>query len=186
MKELTEWGNFYLIVGAAAGALIGLQFVVLTLIAERPLLNAAEANAAFSTPTIVYFGTALLLSALLQAPWQSIAPVAIVWGVIGLSGVVYVIIVARRMRMQNVYKPVFHDWLFHFLLPFMTYVILSLSAFAAFSNKNMALFGVGISALLLLLIGIHNAWDAVTYHVFVSRTGQQETSETKTEKNPNR
>jgi hypothetical protein len=26
--------------------------------------------------------------------------------------------------------------------------------------------------LLLLFIGIHTAWDAVTYHVFVSRPGQ--------------
>jgi hypothetical protein len=25
------------------------------------------------------------------------------------------------------------------------------------------------TALLLLFIGIHNAWDAVSYHVFVSR-----------------
>lgn len=36
MSELARWGSFYVIVGSAAGALIGLQFVVLTLIAERP------------------------------------------------------------------------------------------------------------------------------------------------------
>jgi hypothetical protein len=32
------------------------------------------------------------------------------------------------------------------------------------------LFGVGTAALLLLFIGIHNAWDAVTYHVFVKKS----------------
>jgi hypothetical protein len=179
MQELSEWGNFCLIVGSAAGALIGLQFVVLTLIAQRPPLRAEEANAAFSTPTIVHFGTALLLSALLQAPWQSITPIAIVWGVTGFSGVVYVIIVARRMRTQNVYKPVFHDWLFHSILPLITYVILALSAVG--SHKSEALYGVGVSALLLLFIGIHNAWDAVTYHVFVSRIKEPEMSETNRE-----
>jgi hypothetical protein len=31
------------------------------------------------------------------------------------------------------------------------------------------MFGVAAAALLLLFIGIHNAWDAVTYHVFVVR-----------------
>src|ERR1700740_3209668 len=72
MPELSAWDGFYGIVGSAAGALIGLQFVVMTLIAERPPLRAAEAGAAFATPTIVHFGTALLLSALLRAPWQSI------------------------------------------------------------------------------------------------------------------
>jgi hypothetical protein len=31
------------------------------------------------------------------------------------------------------------------------------------------LFGVAAAALSLLFIGIHNAWDAVTYHVLVHR-----------------
>ena len=56
----------------AAGALIGLQFVVITLIAERPPDGAAEAGAAFGSPTIVHFSVALFLSALLLAPWQTI------------------------------------------------------------------------------------------------------------------
>ncbi len=31
------------------------------------------------------------------------------------------------------------------------------------------MFAVALAALLLLFSGIHNAWDAVTYHVFVRR-----------------
>src|SRR5438093_8310417 len=56
------------------GRLLGLQFVVLTLIADRPSLRTAEAGAAFATPTIVHFGAALLLSALLRAPWANDHP----------------------------------------------------------------------------------------------------------------
>src|SRR2546429_124530 len=74
MAELTEWDTYYVIVGSAAGGLIGLQFVVMTLIAERPPLRAAEAGAAFATPTIVHFGVVLLLSAVLRAPWASDHP----------------------------------------------------------------------------------------------------------------
>jgi hypothetical protein len=44
MSEFTEWDSFYVIVGSAAGALIGLQFVVMTLIAERPPKHAADAG----------------------------------------------------------------------------------------------------------------------------------------------
>src|SRR6266508_6583251 len=168
MSELTEWDSFYVIVGSAAGALIGLQFVVVTLIAERPPLRAAEAGAAFATPTIVYFGTALLLSALLHAPWQAITPATALWGLMGLGGVAYVVIVARRMRVQTTYKPEFEDWLFHALLPLAAYALLALSAFAALFHTREALFGVGAAALLLLFIGIHNAWDSVAYHVFVN------------------
>jgi hypothetical protein len=46
---------------------------------------------------------------------------------------------------------------------------LAASAFAGRSHVHGALLAVASAALLLLFIGIHNAWDAVTYHVFVSR-----------------
>ena len=175
MTALTGWENFYVIVGSSAGALIGLQFVVITLIAEIPTVTDVErAGSAFSTPTIVHFGTVLLLSALVSAPWHGIAVPAVVWVLVGLIGVVYSIIVARRMRTQAAYTPVVEDWLFHFLLPIASYATLAVSAYAARSRAVEALFGVAAAALLLLLIGIHNAWDAVTYHVFVSRRGQRE------------
>jgi hypothetical protein len=169
VSELDQWDSFYLIIGSAAGALIGLQFVVLTLIAERPPIRAAEAGAAFATPTIVHFGAALLLSALVRIPWQTLIPVAALWGFMGFSGVAYAVIVARHMRKQTVYRPVFEDWLFHLVLPVVAYAILTVSAFSAPSYPREALFGVGAAALLLLFSGIHNAWDSVAYHVFVNR-----------------
>ena len=174
MPALTGWENFYVIVGSSAGALIGLQFVVITLIAEIPLVRDAQrASSAFATPTIVHFGAVLLLSVVISAPWHGIAAAAILWGVLGLVGVIYALIVARRLRVQTAYSPQFEDRLFHVLLPFAAYATLVGSAYAARSNVGGALFGVGASALLLLFIGIHNAWDAVTYHLFVRKQGQR-------------
>ena len=173
MTELAGWDSYYVIVGSPAGALIGLQFVVMTLIAERPPLRAEEAGAAFATPTIVHFGAVLLLSALLRAPWQAVMPVAVLWGFAGLSGVGYVAVVARRMRVQTTYRPEFEDWLFHALLPLAAYAMLAISAVAAPSHLPEALFGVGATALLLLFIGIHNAWDAVAYHVLVNKSNSE-------------
>ncbi|MEA2176152.1 MAG: hypothetical protein QOD00_3744, partial [Blastocatellia bacterium] len=116
MSPLEGWENFYVIVGSSAGALIGLQFVVLTLIAGRPIERGeAQAGEAFSTPSVVHFGVVLLLSAVLSAPWDGIGTLAVLWGLLGLIGIVYVAVVARRLRAQTVYKPVFEDWLFHVL-----------------------------------------------------------------------
>jgi Trk-type K+ transport system membrane component len=168
MPELTAWDSFYVIVSSAAGALIGLQFVVMTLIVQRPRIPAPEAGAAFATPTIVHFGAALLLSALLRAPWPTLTLAAALWGLIGLSGAAYMVIVARRMRLQTVYPPSFEDWLFHVLLPLVAYGALALSAPAAHAHARALLFVVGAATLLLLFVGIHNAWDAIAYHVFVS------------------
>ena len=169
MTVLDGWENFYVIAGSSAGALIGLQFVVLTLIAERPPLRAAEAGAAFATPTIVHFGVVLFLSAVVSIPWHEIGIVSVVWGLMGFCGIIYTVVVARRLRVQTTYKPVFEDWLFHVLLPFAAYAMAAASAFMAQSLARPATFVIGAAALLLLFIGIHNAWDAVTYHVLVSR-----------------
>jgi hypothetical protein len=171
MSELAAWDSFYVIVGSAAGALIGLQFVVVTLIAQRPTRAAPEASAAFGTPTIVHFGAALLLSALVRAPWQTITIPVILWTTVGLCGAIYSLNVIRRMRQQGVYVPEFEDWLFHVVLPVAAYAMLALSAVAALSHVRESLFGIGGAVLLLLFIGIHNAWDAVFYHVFFSKPG---------------
>jgi hypothetical protein len=89
MSELAAWDSFYVIVGSAAGALIGLQFVVVTLIAQRQTRAAPEASAAFGTPTIVHFSAALLLSALVRVPWQAIMIPAVLWAVVGSCGTLY-------------------------------------------------------------------------------------------------
>ncbi|MBF0474722.1 MAG: hypothetical protein HQK59_02645 [Deltaproteobacteria bacterium] len=168
MTVLNGWENFYVIVGSSAGALIGLQFVVITLLAAKPIPEGdAQTGGAFATPSVVHFGVVLLLSAIASAPWTGITTVAVLWGSIGLSGVMYSVVVARRMRVQRAYQPVFEDWVFHALLPFAAYMVLAISAYAAFTHERPALFFIAAAALMLLFIGIHNAWDAVTYHVFV-------------------
>jgi hypothetical protein len=172
MTELSGWQNFYVLVGSSAGALIGLQFVVMTLIANLPLTRAhAQAGDAFTTPTVVHFGAALLLSAAGSVPWDGITLLAVLWGLAGVGGVLYVVVVARRLRSQTAYRAVFEDWLFHVLLPFGSYALLGAAACAACSYPRPALFVVGAVAVLLLFTGIHNAWDSIRYHVFERRRG---------------
>ncbi|HEU5397755.1 MAG TPA: hypothetical protein VFV77_00625 [Gammaproteobacteria bacterium] len=170
MPTLADWDSFYVIVGSAAGALIGLQFVVMTLVAVRPPERVAEAGPIFATPTIIHFSSVLLLSALLRVPWPVLTPLAASWGLLGLAGIIYMVIIARAMNRQAAYEPVFEDWLFHALLPLLAYVILAVAALDAADHERDALFGVGGASLLLLFVGIHNAWDTIAYHVWVNLT----------------
>lgn len=173
MSATTGWENFYVIVGSSAGALIGLQFVVITLIANLPVgESGALASSTFATPTIVHFSAVLLLSAVLSAPWSSINTVGNAWGLIGLAGLFYSLITIRRMQFQTAYRPEFEDWLFHALLPFLAYASLAFSSYLCRAHVRQALFSVAAASLLLLFIGIHNAWDAVTYHVYFKRPRQ--------------
>ena len=167
MPGFDEWESFYVIVGAAAGALIGLQFVVMTLLADKPHLASPEAGAAFATPNVVHFSAALLLSALMRVPWHSLATAAEAWGLVGLAGVVYVVIVIRRMRSQRTYQPDWEDWTYHVVLPLVAYAFLLVWAFRATSHEEEALMAVAAATLLQLFIGIHNSWDTIVYHVLV-------------------
>jgi hypothetical protein len=103
--------------------------------------------------------------------------VALMWNLLGLAGIVYEFIVVRRMRTQNLYRPVLEDWLFHAVLPLAGYAVLAVAGYAARTHERDALFGIAAASLLLLFVGIHNAWDAVTYHIFVVRGRDHHSSE---------
>lgn len=162
----TAWQSYYVIVGAAAGALIGLQFVVITLIAENPPRDIANASAAFATPTIVHFSASLLLCAVMVVPWPTVIGPMVSWGALSVGGLVYTGVVASRICKQAAYRPGFEDWVFHLVLPAISYALLAFGALTAREHMTTTLFTVAASALSLLFIGIHNAWDAVSYHVF--------------------
>ena len=174
IAELGKWDSFCVIVGSAAGALVGLQFVVLTLVAQNQRMLAADAGAAFATPNIVHFGSVLMLAAILRAPWDTLVIPAVLWCLVGVGGIAYTTVVMIRMTRQSIYKPEFEDWVFHAVLPFAAYLLLAASGFAAVSHTHETLFVVGGAILLLLFIGIHNAWDAIAYHVFVSLRNRSE------------
>jgi hypothetical protein len=168
MAVLSAWDSFYVIVGSSAGALIGLQFVVMTLIADRAKTITVEAGQAFATPTVVHFSACLLISALIQIPWQ---PIFAAWsaGMVGLGGMIYMALPVQRMRRQNSYQMDWEDRIFHVLLPFLAYGLLGLSGLVGQAHVVTALIVVATAVLVLLFVGIHNAWDAVAYQVFVIR-----------------
>lgn len=185
MHPLAGWQNFYVILGSCAGALIGLQFVAISLISDLPVSSGSEdAGHAFATPTIVHFGVALFTAGVMTAPWPSMKSLDIAWGSIGVAGLVYSAIVLRRMLRQDAYRPELEDWIFHLYLPVIAYTAIAASAFAEREHDVQALFTVAASAMLLLFIGIHNAWDAVTYHIFTVRRRHQEKQKAKSTPQP--
>ena len=69
MPAFTEWQNFYVIAGSWAGALIGWQLVVITLIANMPrVADQGQACRPFLTPTVVHFCSVLPLAVVIAAP----------------------------------------------------------------------------------------------------------------------
>jgi len=168
-SPFTAWENFYVIVGGGAAALTGLQFVVVVLGAELRTIASEHTTSAFGTPNIVHFGAALLNSALLSAPWKRVTSAAVAVTLFAAAGLLVTLNVLRHAGRQRDYVPVAEDWIWHVILPVVSYATLMASGLLMPGAPGPALFGVGGASLLLLFIGIHNAWDAVIYHVFVKR-----------------
>jgi len=162
VSALTAWEAFYVIVGSSSAALTGLQFVVIVLGSDLGMLKLSTMRA-FATPTIVHFAAVLLVSAILSAPWHSLLYAGLTLGALGVTGVVYVLATARRARGQTDYVPVLEDWLFHVGLPLLAYATILVAAILLPGHAGESLFAIGASTVLVLFVGIHNAWDAVTY-----------------------
>ena len=159
---LHSWEAFYVIIGTAVAALIGLQFVVIVLSSEIGIVSSGTARA-FATPTIVHFAAVLFISAVMAAPWHGPMGAAIGLGGCGLAGIVYTLLVFKEARRQEDYVPVLEDWLFHFVFPFISYGTLMVAGALLPTGVDMLLFVIGAAAVALMFIGIHNAWDAVVY-----------------------
>jgi hypothetical protein len=85
--RLAPWQSFYVIVGSSGAALIGIQFVVIALIADRrKLITTAASISAFATPTVVHLGGALVVSAFMSAPWPSLLGASIALAICSFCG----------------------------------------------------------------------------------------------------
>jgi hypothetical protein len=169
LSPLATWQNFYVIIGSAAATLTGLMFVVITLTAQLRVQMSSPGSgiAVFSTPNVFHCGAALLVAAILSAPWPVLWPAGLLLGLSGLGGMIYILIVLwlARHRLAE-YQPVLEDWLWYMVLPLVSYTALVVAAMVLPGYPALALFVIAAATLLLLFIGIHNAWDNVTYTVF--------------------
>ena len=161
---LSPWQNFYVIVGSSAGALTGLQFVVITLIAQTRAAADMSAIRAFATPTVIHFCSTLFIAAVMTMPWPNIMGLAACLLIGGLAGVIYSVRVIRHARASH-YDPDREDWLWYAGFPIAAHLTLLAVACLMWWYSPAALFVLAADTLVFLLIGIHNAWDSVTYMV---------------------
>ena len=162
---LSNWQNFYMIMGTAAATLTGLMFVVTTLIAgiETHVSTLNAGISAFNTPTVVHFCAVLLIAGILSAPWQAFSNVELLLALVGLGMVLYLIIVMRRMQHIPQYQTPLNDWLWYMAFPLIAYIVLIVAAIALPANPAPGLYIISAVMAGLLFLSIHNAWDLVTY-----------------------
>ena len=160
---LVGWENFYVIMGSSAAGLIGITFVVIALIRDVARVRPTGLRA-FVTPTIVHFAGVLALAAYLSMPRHGVMSLSVGFGVAGLTGLIYGGVIAANMRRHgSEYIPVREDWIWNVTLPTLVYGGLLIMAFLVWRKPVSTLYGVAAASLLLLFIGIRNAWDIAVW-----------------------
>jgi hypothetical protein len=170
---LSGWDNFFVITGGAAGGLTGLTFVVITLAADAHRVVPAGVKA-FVTPTIVDFGAVLALAAYLTMPRHTVLTLSLGLGVAGLAGLIYIATIAAAIHgMKRDYIPVLEDWLWNVFLPALCFLVLLAMAILFSAWPKQCPYGVAAAIMLMMIVGIHNAWDIAVWNL-VNKKNEEE------------
>jgi hypothetical protein len=169
---LADWNNFYVITGSAAAGLTGLTFVVIALAADTKRVS-MKGLRAYVTPIVVHFCAVLTLAAYLSMPHQGSLSLSLGFGAAGIAGLGYVTRIGIGIaRIASDYIPVHEDWIWNVVLPAIAYAVLLGSAYLIWTRPERSLYAAAAASLLLMFIGIHNAWDVAVWNTVNSKQGE--------------
>lgn len=177
-SSLKEWSDFYVILGSASAALVGLTFIVITLVAADDSDTSVDGVSMFSSPTVAHFCSVLMAAAVVTAPWTSLGVPALLIAAVGIYGVVYIARITVAARRFDEYRVQAEDWIWYSAVPFVGYLTLVAAAVLLPSRPEGGLYTLAAGVLILIFCGIHNAWDVVTF-LATKRKRDQEAEKTK-------
>lgn len=165
-----DWENFYLIVGSAAAALIGIMFVVATLTAGLESRAVSRGARVFFTPIVFHFAVVVIVSAIAVVPELPSPVVGVIVALCAAIGCAYSITTTIRIFSPDSQETShWSDRYFYGFLPAAAYVGLACAAGAVWLSPRGAAYAIGATVLLLLLLGIRDSWDLATYLLQRSR-----------------
>lgn len=161
-----QWSNFYLVVGGAAAVLLGLIFVVVTLMHDRPRSAVLYGSKLYMGPIVLHMCFVLVLSASAVTPGMSarafaaIALAAAIWG--GARGVYST---AGLMRLRRIGEDEVHwtDVWYYGVVPLLLYIALAAVAVSFWSGWKDSADGVAVVIVALLLLSVRDEYDLVTW-----------------------
>jgi hypothetical protein len=161
----TDWENFYLMIGSAAGALIGLMFIVITLTAGRERDQTERGKHLYTSPIVWHLAIVMLLSGGAAAPTMTPRLFGGVSGGLALLGIGWSVRSAVGIWREQLSGPkdsLFDMW-WYGIIPGVVYVGLVAAAGMMLAGSAWAESAVAADLMALLLVSIHAEWDLVTF-----------------------
>lgn len=155
------WENFFLMAGGAAAVLIGLIFVVISLMQDRSRSQVLAGSKLYMGPIVLGVSFVLALSAAALTPgigrgeFAGITAVVALWGLV--RGAVSIVGIARFTKVH------WTDVWFYGFYPSALYLALGIVALAFLEEWGWANKGLAVVITLGLLLAIRNEWDLITW-----------------------
>jgi len=157
------WESFYLLVGGAAGALIGLLFVVITLTAELNPAETTVGSKVYVSPTIFHFATVFVISAVALAPEGGRVFLGLAIAALAVFGLGYSLLSVLRLARGRPKPTHWSDWIYYGLFPAAAYAALAVAGEAFVTGRGFAADVTAAGSVILLLVGIRDAWDVALW-----------------------
>jgi hypothetical protein len=156
------WHEFYLMAGGAAAVLIGLIFVVISLMQDRSRSSVLAGSRLYMGPIVLGVSFVLVLSAAALAPgldrWSDagIAAIVALWGL--ARGIMSAVGIARLKDEVH-----WTDLWFYGVIPILLYLALGVIALALWNGWEWAAPALAAFVTAGLLLAIRNEWDLITW-----------------------
>src|SRR6476469_3080758 len=155
------WENFFLMAGGAAAVLIGLIFVVISLMHDRSRESVLAGSRLYMGPIVLGVSFVLALSAAALTPgitaheFAGVMVVVALWGL--ARGMCSAIGIGRRKEVH------WTDVWFYGVFPVVIYVAIGADAVALWTGWWWGEKALAVVITLGLLLAIRNEWDLITW-----------------------
>ncbi len=171
MEMLDKWHDLFVVLGAAAGTLIGSMFVVVSI--GSGLVRGGELTSRiFVTPTIIHLAAVLMSCAFVMMPTLTRFGLG---AAAGIGGIAFLGYAGRNMfHIHRRAELLWSDWVWYGVAPLCAYLLMLAGAVMVLEEARFAIEAIAVALALLVISGIRNAWDLILFFL-ERRVGEGDT-----------
>jgi hypothetical protein len=163
---LARWHEFYMLLGTASATLVGLLFVAATIGSGVFTPDRSAPSRLFLSASVVHFSGLLAVCLIVLIPlrdWVSFGTLVTACGLFGLG---YYALTWRDTKRDGLSKAIaLDDRMWYLVLPVVGYLFEAGSGVALINGLEPGCMALALSAGMLLVVGIHNAWDITLWAI---------------------
>jgi hypothetical protein len=163
-EALRNWHDFYLLVGGASATLAGLMLVAMSL--RSGLATERVGVQTFVRPTLIHFVYVLATASVVLIPTMTRTLLGVLLVLVGLTSFGFTLWTLPYLHRGYQKREVdTADLVWSFLMPSVSYLLYVGTGVGLLKGDRQAFSGLAVVTVLLLVVGIHNAWDLVVWRV---------------------